>query len=119
VSELPLPANEGLVRGGRERYDIYCAPCHGRTGAGDGMIVRRGYRKPTSYHSDRLRAVPVGYFFDVITHGFGVMPDYAAQVPVHDRWAISLYVRALQLSQHGTMADVPEQERKQLSDAND
>jgi mono/diheme cytochrome c family protein len=90
---------EEVVRRGRERYDIFCAMCHGPVGQGDGMIVRRGYRQPPSYHEDRLRRAPVGYFFRVMTEGFGAMPPYKSQVPVQDRWAIAAYVRALQLSQ--------------------
>ena len=97
----------GCVQRGRKRYEIFCAPCHGVAGRGDGIVVRRGLRAPASFHVDRLRAQPDGYFFDVITSGFGAMPDYAAQVPVADRWAIVAYLRALQLSQHASFADVP------------
>ena len=89
-------------------------PCHGRTGQGDGMIVRRGYRRPPTYHQDRLRDAPVGHFFDVITNGFGAMPDYAAQIRPDDRWAIIAYVRALQLSEHATINDVPPTDRDKL-----
>ena len=87
----------GRPRSGQERFNIYCSPCHGRTGEGNGMVVQRGYRQPPSYHIDRLRQVPVGYLFDVITIGFGTMPDYSAQIPVEDRWRIVAYIRALQL----------------------
>ena len=104
---------ESLARG-QERFNIYCSPCHGRTGQGDGMVVRRGYRRPPSYHQDRLRSAPVGHFFDVITNGFGAMPDYAAQISAEDRWAIVAYVRALQLSEHATVNDVPPGEREKL-----
>jgi mono/diheme cytochrome c family protein len=114
VAVLPVPADEALLRRGRERFGIYCTPCHGLAGRGDGMVVRRGYRKPVSFHEARLRAQPVGYFFDVISNGFGAMPDYAAQVPVRDRWAIVAYLRALQLSQHATLDDVPASQRPQL-----
>src|SRR5262245_43696008 len=114
VTTLPRAADMPLLQRGRQRFDIYCTPCHGLAGHGDGMVVRRGYRKPTSFHDDRLRAQPVGYFFDVITNGFGAMPDYAAQVAVRDRWAIVAYIRALQLSQHATLADVPPEVRPQL-----
>jgi mono/diheme cytochrome c family protein len=114
ASELPLPVSAELIRHGRERYDIYCSPCHARTGRGDGMIVRRGYRKPPSFHEDRLRAAPPGYLFDVVTRGFGTMPDYAAQIEAKDRWAIVAYIRALQLSQNATLADVPVRERERL-----
>lgn len=92
---------------GQERFDIYCSPCHGRTGDGNGMVVQRGYRQAASYHIDRLREMPVGYFVDVMTNGFGAMPDYRAQVPPADRWRIAAYVRALQLSRSGSVDDVP------------
>ena len=91
---------------GRERYDIYCSPCHGLTGEGDGMVVQRGYRRPPSFNVDRLRQAPPGHVYDVITNGFGAMPDYAAQIPVRDRWAIAAYIRALQLSQNATAAEL-------------
>ena len=93
-----------LMRRGRERYDIFCSPCHGLTGEGDGMVVQRGYRRPPSFHVDRLRQAPPGHMYDVITNGFGAMPDYAAQIPVRDRWAIAAYMRALQLSQNANVA---------------
>ncbi len=107
VARNPVPITLPLVHRGRQRYDIYCAPCHGRAGRGDGIVVRRGYRAPPSLHIDRLRTQPDGYLYDVITNGFGVMPDYASQVPVADRWAIVAYVRALQLSQHAPVAALP------------
>jgi mono/diheme cytochrome c family protein len=111
---FPFPVDETVMARGQERYNIYCSPCHGRTGRGDGMIVRRGYRKPPTYHQDRLREAPVGHFFDVMTNGFGAMPDYAAQVGVRDRWAIAAYVRALQLSEHAPVDVVPPTERGNL-----
>ena len=111
---LPFPATAGVMARGHERFDIFCSPCHGRTGQGDGMVVRRGYRRPPTYHQDRLRNAPVGHFFDVMTNGFGAMPDYATQIPVADRWAIAAYIRALQLSEHASMADVPAAERSKL-----
>lgn len=114
VTTIPIPVNAALLARGRERYDIYCSPCHDRVGGGDGMIVQRGYRQPSSFHVDRLRAAPAGHFFDVMTNGFGVMPKYRAQVPVADRWAIVSYIRALQLSQHAALSDVPPTERAQL-----
>jgi mono/diheme cytochrome c family protein len=88
--------------------------CHGRTGAGDGMIVQRGYKQPPTYHSERLRGVPIGHFFEVITYGYATMPAYASQVSVEDRWAIAAYIRALQLSQFATLDDVPAASRQQL-----
>lgn len=114
VGRLPLPLSRELLQRGRERYEAFCAGCHDRLGSGQGMVVRRGLRPPTSYHSDRLREAPLGYFVDVITHGFGAMQDYAAQIPPADRWAIALYIRALQLSQRATLADVPAAERTRL-----
>jgi len=107
AAELPLPVDAALLARGRERYDIYCSPCHARTGDGDGMIVRRGYRRPPSLHDERLRAVPAGHLFDVMTRGFGAMPDYAQQIAARDRWAIVAYIRALQLSRNARIEDVP------------
>jgi mono/diheme cytochrome c family protein len=114
VDAFPIPITAATLARGRERFNIYCTPCHDYTGSGNGMIVRRGYRRPPSYHIDRLRAVPNGHIFDVITNGFGAMPDYAAQIPTADRWAIVAYVRALQLSQNAKIDDVPEDARRQL-----
>ena len=111
---FPFPVDEVLMRRGRERYDIFCSPCHGLTGEGDGMVVQRGYRRPPSFHVERLRQAPPGHVFDVITNGFGAMPDYAAQIKAEDRWAIAAYVRALQLSAHATLDDVPPGERDRL-----
>jgi mono/diheme cytochrome c family protein len=111
---FPYPIDERVMARGQERFNIYCSPCHGRTGQGDGMVVRRGFRRPPSYHQDRLREAPVGHFFDVMTNGFGAMPDYASQVKVEDRWAIAAYIRALQLSEHASLAEVPEAERNRL-----
>ncbi len=104
---LPFPATREVLERGRERFNIYCAPCHSRLGDGNGMIVQRGFRRPPSYHTPQLRGAPLGHFYDVITNGFGAMPDYAAQVPVNDRWAIAAYIRVLQLSQNATAADIP------------
>jgi hypothetical protein len=103
---FPFQVDDAAMRRGRERYDIYCSPCHGLTGDGDGMVVQRGYRRPPSFNVDRLRQAPPGHMYDVITNGFGAMPDYAAQVPVRDRWAIAAYVRALQLSQNAIAAEL-------------
>jgi mono/diheme cytochrome c family protein len=111
---FPFRIDERVMARGRERFDIYCAPCHGRTGQGDGMVVRRGYRRPPTFHQDRLRDAPVGHFFDVITNGFGAMPDYAPLVSAEDRWKIVAYVRALQVSEHATVADVPADRRGSL-----
>ncbi len=117
VATLPMPLTRELLERGRQRYQIYCTPCHGLTGNGLGIVVQRGYRQPPSFHIDRLREAPVGYFFDVQTHGFGAMMDYAAQIPPGDRWAIAAFVRALQLSQRTTIADVPASARPALESA--
>jgi mono/diheme cytochrome c family protein len=107
VTELPFPVDAAVLDRGEERFNIYCTPCHDRTGSGRGMVVQRGYRQPPSFHIDRLRNVEIGHFFDVMTNGFGAMPDYRAQVSPRDRWNIAAYIRALQLSQHAAAADVP------------
>ena len=106
-NELPMPVTKEVLDRGEERYNIYCSPCHSKVGDGNGMIVQRGFKQPPSYHIERLEKAPLGYFFDVMTNGFGVMPPYAAQIPERDRWCIVAYIRALQLSQHATSADVP------------
>jgi len=104
---MPFPVTEQVLARGRERFNIYCAPCHSRLGDGNGMIVQRGFKRPPSYHDERLRKAPLGYFFDVMTNGFGAMPDYASQIPVRDRWSIVAYIKALQLSQNATSGDIP------------
>ena len=105
---MPFPVTKEVLERGRERYNIYCAPCHSRVGDGNGFIPARGFpRKPPSFHIERLQKAPLGYFYDVITNGFGIMPDYASQIPPQDRWKIVAYIRALQLSQNATRADVP------------
>jgi mono/diheme cytochrome c family protein len=104
---MPFPVTDDVLARGRERFNIYCSPCHSRLGDGNGMIPQRGFRQPPSYHTERLRKAPLGYFFDVMTNGFGAMPDYASQIPPRDRWCIVAYIRALQLSQNATSADVP------------
>jgi len=104
IEEFPIPVTKEVVLRGRERYDIFCSACHGLTGNGDGMIVRRGFRRAASFNDDRLRQAPVGHFFDAITNGWGAMPSYAPQIPVQDRWAIVAYIRALQASQQNTAA---------------
>jgi mono/diheme cytochrome c family protein len=104
---LPFAVNDTVLARGRERFNIYCSPCHSRLGDGNGVIVQRGYRRPPSYHTERLRRAPLGYFFDVMTNGFGAMPDYASQVSARDRWSIVAYIRALQLSQNANGSDVP------------
>ena len=112
---FPLPVTSALLERGQERYNIFCSPCHGLQGDGNGMIAMRGFRHPPTYHQDRLRQAPVGYFYDVIANGFGVMPDYSAQIPPRDRWAIIAYVRALQYSRNAPAADLPAELRQKLS----
>ena len=114
VQQAPVAVSGAVLARGRERYNVFCSPCHDRVGTGNGMIVQRGYRQPPSFHDSRLRGEPDGYFFDIMTNGFGVMPNYAQQIPVADRWAITLYLRALQLSQDATLADVPAEKRATL-----
>lgn len=104
IDTFPFAVTDEVVKRGRERYEIFCSACHGLTGNGDGMIVRRGFRRAASFNDDRLRQAPVGHFFDAITNGWGAMPSYASQIPVQDRWAIISYIRALQLSQQNTAA---------------
>jgi mono/diheme cytochrome c family protein len=111
VDTFPFPVTKEVVDRGQERYQIFCSICHGATGAGDGMIVRRGYKQPPSYHTETLKNAPVGHFFDVMTNGWGSMPAYAQQIPVQDRWAIVAYIRALQLSHPATEPDTSVQVR--------
>ncbi|HEY1251157.1 MAG TPA: cytochrome c [Thermoanaerobaculia bacterium] len=117
VTAFPLAVDQALLLRGRQRYDIFCSPCHDRVGTGDGMVVRRGYRPPPSFHIPRLREAPVGHLYDVISNGFGAMPDYSTQIDVPDRWAIVAYVRALQLSENAPAAELPPAERAQLESA--
>jgi len=114
AATFPSPVTIAVLERGRERYDIFCAPCHDRTGSGRGMIVERGYRAPPSFHIDRLRQAPQGYLFNVITRGFSAMPDYAEQISVRDRWSIVAYLRALQLSQDTRKEELPPEERQKL-----
>jgi mono/diheme cytochrome c family protein len=114
VEQFPLAIARADLERGQQRFNIYCTPCHGKLGDGNGMVVQRGLRQAASFHQDRLRQEKAGYFFDVITNGFGAMPDYATQIPVRDRWLIVAYVRALQLSQHASVNDVPADRRAEL-----
>lgn len=114
VDTFPMEVTQALLLRGQERYDIYCSPCHSKTGDGDGMIVRRGFRKPPSLHDDKNRALKVGHIYDVIYRGLGAMPAYRTQIDVEDRWAIVAYVRALQRSQNARIEDVPEDLRPTL-----
>jgi mono/diheme cytochrome c family protein len=112
---FPFPVEQALLERGRERYQIYCTPCHDQTGSGQGMVVRKGFPAPPSFHIDRLREVPVGHFFDVITHGFGRMYDYSAQLPPDDRWAVAAYIRVLQLSQNASADMLSPEDLQQLN----
>ncbi|HTV02634.1 MAG TPA: cytochrome c [Luteitalea sp.] len=116
MAELPaqITVDKALLDRGQNRFNIYCSPCHSPLGDGNGTVVQRGYKRPTSFHDARLKGVPVGYFYDVITNGFGQMPDYSAQVAPQDRWAIAAYIRALQLSQGAAVEDVPADQRGTL-----
>jgi hypothetical protein len=117
VTTFPFPVTkEGILRG-QERFNIFCSPCHGQLGNGEGAIVQRGMKKPPSFHIDRLRESPPGYFFNVITNGFGAMFDYSDRIPARDRWAIIAYIRALQLSQNAKLDDVPQEKRQELAGA--
>lgn len=117
VTELPVETTVELLERGRERYDIFCSPCHDRVGNGLGMIVRRGFKQPASFHEQRLRDQPVGYYFDVISRGFGEMSSYAAMIDPADRWAISAYIRALQLSQRVDLSDLDPEVRAEIEAA--
>jgi mono/diheme cytochrome c family protein len=114
VTELPIELNRELLERGRTRFDVFCSPCHGQTGDGLGMIVRRGFKQPTSFHDQRLREAPVGYFFDVMSNGFGQMSSYASQIPPQDRWAIAAYISALQLSQNIPVDSLSAEENQRL-----
>ena len=117
VAAIPFAVTHADVQRGQERFTIYCTPCHGQLGDGNGMVVQRGLRQAANFHQDRLRQERIGYFFDVITNGFGAMQGYAEQVPVRDRWLIAAYVRALQYSQNASVNDVPPERRGQLDAA--
>ena len=114
LETIPITVNEALLRRGQDRFDIFCSPCHGRIGDGNGMIAQRGFRIPANLHTDRLRQVPPGYIFEVITNGYGAMPEHRDQIPVRDRWAIIAYVRALQLARNARVSDVPAEAVNQL-----
>ena len=116
VDKFPFPITQADLNRGRERYNIYCTPCHDYSGTGRGMIVQRGFPQPPSYHIQRLRDAPAGHFFEVMTNGFGAMYSYAARVEPADRWRIAAYIRVLQLSRNATLDDVPEADRSKLSE---
>jgi mono/diheme cytochrome c family protein len=117
AATFPFPLTRAVLERGHQRFDVFCSPCHGRLGNGQGMVVSRGFKQPTSFHDERLLTSPPGHYFDVMTNGFGAMQDYSAQVPVEDRWAIAAYIRALQLSQNAHLSDVPKADREELDKA--
>ena len=114
ATTLPVTVTQELLERGQERFNIYCSPCHDQTGTGNGMVVKRGLKQPPSFHLQRLRDMPVGHFYDVISNGFGVMYSYAARVPVEDRWAITAYIKVLQLSQNIEFDQLPAEDQRQL-----
>lgn len=114
TAQIPLPVTKAFIERGRARYNIYCTPCHGQLGDGEGMVVKRGFKHPPTYHQDRLRNQPVGYIYDVITNGYGSMISYASRIPVEDRWAIVSYVRTLQYSQNASPADLTDADKAKL-----
>ena len=114
ATEFPFPVTAGILERGRDRYNIFCSPCHDRTGSGQGIIVQRGYRMPPSFHHDRLRLLPPGQLFDTVSRGLNAMPAYADQIPVRDRWSIVAYLRALQLSRDVPKEKIPDLERLRL-----
>ena len=115
VNKFPFPITRADLERGRERFNVYCTPCHDYTGTGRGMIVQRGFPQPPSYHIQRLRDAPAGHFYEVITDGFGVMYSYAARIEPADRWRIAAYIRVLQLSRNATIQDVPADQRQNLT----
>jgi mono/diheme cytochrome c family protein len=119
VTELPVPLTRELLTRGQTRFNAFCSPCHGRVGEGDGMVVQRGFKHPTSLHETRLRESPVGYYFHIMTNGFGEMSSYAAQIPPADRWAIVAYVRALQASQHTPVDDLSAEDLERIESKTD
>ena len=113
-SAFPLPIDQALLQRGEERYNIFCSPCHGLQGDGNGMVAMRGMKHPPTYHQDRLRQVTNGYLYDIVTNGFGAMLSYSAQIPPRDRWAIVAYMRALQLSRNAKLSELPPDVREKV-----
>jgi hypothetical protein len=114
IKDFPIAIDKAVILRGEQRYDIYCAPCHGRIGNGLGMIVRRGFKAPPSYHIDRLRDAPIGHYFNVITNGYGAMLNYAQQLEPRDRWAVIAYIRVLQYSENANINDLPQEARSRV-----
>ena len=116
VTAYPLPITRDVLERGQQRFNVFCAPCHGQLGDGNGMVVQRGFKQPPSFHIDRLRDAPPGYFFDVMTNGFGTMYSYKSRVKVEDRWAIVAYIHALQLSQHADISALPAEDVQKIEE---
>jgi hypothetical protein len=116
ANRFPFPITRADLERGRQRYNIYCTPCHDYTGSGQGIVVQRGFPPPPSFHIDRLRQAPVGHFFDAMSNGYGSMYSYSSRVEPEDRWRIAAYIRVLQFSEHSTVQDVPESERQKLTE---
>jgi mono/diheme cytochrome c family protein len=114
IDQFPIPIAKEDIERGQNRFNVYCTPCHGHLGDGNGMVVMRGFRQPPSYYSDRLMNAPVGHFFDAVTNGFGAMPSYASRIQPDDRWRVIAYIRALQLSESASLNDVPADQRQNL-----
>jgi mono/diheme cytochrome c family protein len=114
IEAFPIVVDKAVILRGQQRFDVYCSPCHGRIGNGLGMIVRRGFKQPPSYHIDRLRTAPVGHLYDVISNGYGAMLNYASQIQPRDRWAIIAYIRALQYSENANISDLPQEARARI-----
>ncbi|HUB81832.1 MAG TPA: cytochrome c [Bryobacteraceae bacterium] len=114
VASIPIPVDRALLERGHERFDIYCTPCHGLVGDGNGMIAKRGFIQPADLHSERVRHAPPGYLYGVVANGYGAMPDYRDELSVRDRWAVVAYVRALELSRDATLQDVPADQQAAL-----
>lgn len=117
VAELPMELTPELLERGEQRYNIFCSPCHARTGAGNGMIVERGFAQPPSYHEQRLREMQIGYFFDVASNGYGLMSGYKAQIKPEDRWAIAAWIRVLQFSRNAPVEALSADERQRIAAA--
>jgi len=114
IDQFPIPIAKADIERGQTRFNIYCTPCHSRVGDGNGMIVLRGFRQAASFYTDKLERAPVGHYFDVISNGFGAMPSYASRILPDDRWRVIAYIRALQLSESASVADVPADQRQGL-----
>ena len=117
VESFPFPVTRQVIERGRQRFEIFCSPCHGRLGNGEGMVTQRGFRNPPTYHSEQLREAPVGHFFDVITNGFGAMYSFNDRIPPRDRWAIVAYIRTLQFSQAAKLSELPAAVRQEFEQA--